>query len=101
MEEIGHILNDLGAEKNAKLDAFARMIEEENKIHNLTRIVGLEAIRARHFADSLAVLGELEKLFEKEFDVHFKEYIPEPVEDPDEKEQGKLELDDEDKASQN
>jgi hypothetical protein len=26
-------------------------------------------------------MGELEKLFEKEFDVHFKEYIPEPVEE--------------------
>jgi hypothetical protein len=46
-------------------------------------------------------MGELEKLFEKEFDVHFKEYIPEPVEDPDEKEQGKLDLSGEDKASQN
>lgn len=52
----------LGAEKNKQLDEFARMIEEENKIHNLTRIVGLEAIRVRHFEDSLAVLGELEKL---------------------------------------
>jgi hypothetical protein len=38
-------------------------------------------------------MGELEKLFEKEFDVHFKEYIPEPVEDPEDKEQEKLDLD--------
>lgn len=44
-------------------------------------------------------MGELEKLFEKDFDVRFTEYIPEPVEDPDEKEQGKLDIDGE--ASQN
>jgi hypothetical protein len=37
-------------------------------------------------------MGELEKLFEKEFYVHFKEYIPEPVEDPEDKEQEKLDL---------
>jgi 16S rRNA (guanine527-N7)-methyltransferase len=62
MTEIGHILVSLGQEKNGKFDEFARMIEEENKIHNLTRIVGLEQMRVRHFEDSLAVLGELEKL---------------------------------------
>ena len=46
-------------------------------------------------------MGELEKLFEKEFDVHFKEYIPEPVESEEEKDQEKIDFDGEDKASQN
>jgi hypothetical protein len=46
-------------------------------------------------------MGELEKLFEKEFDVHFKEYIPEPVESEEEKDQEKIDFDGDDKASQN
>jgi 16S rRNA (guanine527-N7)-methyltransferase len=62
MEEIVNNLAGLGEEKNRKLDEFARMIEEENKIHNLTRIVGLEVMRVRHFEDSLVILPELEKL---------------------------------------
>jgi 16S rRNA (guanine527-N7)-methyltransferase len=62
MQEAANILAGLGEEKNRKLDEFARLIEEENKVHNLTRIVGLEQIRVRHFEDSLAVMGELEKL---------------------------------------
>jgi 16S rRNA (guanine527-N7)-methyltransferase len=62
MAEAGDILAGLGQEKNRQFDEFARLIEEENKIHNLTRIVGPEQIRLRHFEDSLAVLDELQKL---------------------------------------
>ncbi len=48
--------------KRRQFNEFARMMEEANRIHNLTRITGLEQIRVRHFEDSLAALGELEKL---------------------------------------
>ena len=64
MEEAASILAGLGPEENRKFDDFARMLEEANRIHNLTRITGLEQIRIRHFADSLAALPELERLAE-------------------------------------
>ena len=62
MPEIGHILATLGPRTREAFDAFARLLEEENKLYNLTRITGLENIRTRHFEDSLAALGELDAL---------------------------------------
>ena len=41
------------------------------------------------------IMGQLEKLFEKDFDVQFREYVPEPVaskDEPDE-EQGEIPFD--------
>ncbi|HSV27684.1 MAG TPA: 16S rRNA (guanine(527)-N(7))-methyltransferase RsmG [Sedimentisphaerales bacterium] len=64
MKETASILAGLGPEKNSQFEDFARMIEEGNKIHNLTRVTGLEQIRIRHFEDSLAALPELERLAE-------------------------------------
>lgn len=47
-----------------QFEAFARILQEENKVQNLTRIVDMEDIFHRHFSDSLAVLGILDALGE-------------------------------------
>jgi len=62
MTDTGNILGALEPREREAFDTFARMMEEENKVHNLTGIRGIENIRIRHFEDSLAALGELDAL---------------------------------------
>ncbi len=57
-------LNNIGLEVTqdviSKLDAFAEMLIEKNKVMNLTAILDPDGIAVKHFADSLSLLKAIE-----------------------------------------
>ena len=53
---------DIAASQCRQLSAFAHLLQQANRIHNLTRITETERIYTRHFADSLQVLPHLDRL---------------------------------------
>ncbi|MGE4286621.1 MAG: 16S rRNA (guanine(527)-N(7))-methyltransferase RsmG [Phycisphaerae bacterium] len=50
------LIQQLTAEQREQLEIFYRVLVEENKKLNLTRITSEEEVRVRHFEDSLAAL---------------------------------------------
>lgn len=52
----------LTSEQCSQFDRFADILIEQNKIHNLTRIIDLADVHKRHFADSLAALPMLKEV---------------------------------------
>ncbi len=56
--------------RQGQYEAFAQFLQEENEYQNLTRISDTGEIFTRHFADSLASLGLLRELAEKEDGSH-------------------------------
>lgn len=57
-KKFGH--PSLSSDQCTQLEAFAKFIQQENKIHNLTAITETEQIYTRHFGDSLAALPVIE-----------------------------------------
>ena len=53
---------NLSPDQCSQFDRFAEILIEQNKIHNLTRIIDLTDVHKRHFADSLAALPILKDI---------------------------------------
>lgn len=54
-------LQEMTQSQRELFDSYAKLLQEENKRLNLTRITEIEEIRQRHFEDSLVVLPLLRK----------------------------------------